>query len=161
MYEIDNAQMIEQETKDYNITNKIMTNIFQAYDCKISMKQMPIKSKIDAKMQVEKGNMSKKYVVEIKERNCEDNPEYLPMTCKKYCNVMEQVKDNETPLAVYLVNDSEYYIFDLNKIDLNKCEIKNWWIAKVQFTDKRQYDAIPTIFFPTNQCVYNGNYANN
>ncbi|MBQ3944239.1 MAG: hypothetical protein II670_01335, partial [Alphaproteobacteria bacterium] len=65
-------------------------------------------------------------------------------------------RENETPLVIYLVNDEEYFIFNLNKLDLNNITIKNWNIPKVQFTSKQEYEQQPTFFIPLNQSIYNG-----
>lgn len=151
----------EQENKDYSITKQIMTKIFKAYDATATLSQMPQFSHFDATMDVTKGNIFKQYTVEIKERNVTslEDLETLPLKVKKYCNIMSH-SNNKTPLVIYLVNGEEYYIFDLNKLDLNKVRIANWNIPKVQYSDKHQYEEQPTFFIPLNQSIYNGTYAN-
>ena len=156
----DRIKIEEQETKDFNITKKIMTLIFQAYGAKIDMKQTKPFSPYDANMTAEKKNLKKRYIVEIKERNYDGELETLPLKVKKYCSIMEQVED-QTPLVVYLCNDGQYYIFNLNRLDLNKVEIKNWNIPKVQYSDNHQYEKQPTFFLPITQSIYNGYYAHN
>ena len=158
-------QINAQEKKDFHITNKIMTQIFQIYGAKAKLDQMPPFSNYDANMNVTKGNnIKKQYTVEIKERNvpCLEDLESLPLKVKKYCNIKSH-SGNKTPLVIYLVNGEEYYIFDLNKLDLNKVEIRNWNIPKVQYSDKHIYEEQPTFFLPLNQSIYNGTfaYANN
>lgn len=157
-------QIDAQETKDFNITNNIMTKIFQAYNARATLTQMPQFSNYDATMQVTKGDTFRQYTVEIKERNvpCLEDLESLPLKVKKYCNIIKH-SENKTPLVIYLVNNEEYYIYDLNKLDLNKVEIRNWNIPKVQYSDKHQYEEQPTFFLPLNQSIYNGTfaYANN
>lgn len=155
----DRQRMEAQEWKDYTTTKKIMTNIFSAYDATFDMKPMPTYCYVDARMKAEKGGKSKSYTIEIKERNINGELETLPLKCKKYCNIMAETKENETPLAIYLVNDSEYYIFNLQKLDMNKVIIKNWNIPKVNFakiTEKMEYEETPTFFIPINQSIYNG-----
>lgn len=157
-------QINAQETKDFIITNNIMTKIFQAYQATTTLKQMPQFSHFDATMDVTKGEIKKLYTVEIKERNvpCLEDLETLPLKVKKYCNIKKH-SGNKTPLVIYLVNNEEYYIYDLNKLDLNKVIIANWNIPKVQYSDKHQYEEQPTFFLPLNQSIYNGTfaYANN
>ena len=157
-------QIQTQETKDFHITNKIMSQIFQTYDATATLKQMPQFSNYDATMEVSKGNIKRFYTVEIKERNVQslEDLETLPLKVKKYCNIKKNSED-KTPLVIYLVNGEEYYIFDLNKLDLNKVQIANWNIPKVQYSDKHQYEQQPTFFLPLNQSIYNGTfaYANN
>lgn len=152
---IDKPKMVEQENKDFITTQKIMQKIFAAYNKSAKLKQNPIYSPIDAQMVV---NNKKYYAVEIKERQ-QDMEIYntLPLKVSKYCNILESKGEDETPLIIYLVNNEEYYIFNLEKLDLNKCTICNWFINKVEFTQNQQKDKQPTIFMPINQCVYNGN----
>lgn len=157
-------QIEDQEQKDFIITNNIMTHIFQTYGATATLKQMQPFSHFDATMTVEKGETKKLYTVEIKERNVQslEDLESLPLKVKKYCNIKSH-SENKTPLVIYLVNGEEYYIFDLNKLDLNKVQIANWNIPKVQYSDKHQYEEQPTFFLPLNQSIYNGTfaYANN
>ena len=154
----------QQEIKDFNITLSIMKEIFNKYNAKIKMIPMPTYYHIDARMTVMKNNKSKNYVIEIKERNFNGKLEYLPMKCKKYINVMKQVKNGETPLAVYLVNDKDFYIYDLSKLDMNKVKMDNWKIPKVNFCDNTEYEETPCFFFPIEQTIYKGEikkeYAN-
>jgi len=154
----DREKIDIQERKDFNITNKIMTTIFQAYDARISMTQTKTYYPVDANMVVEKGKKRKKYKIEIKERNidCMEELETLPLKVKKYCNIMETINEDETPLIIYLVNNEQYFIFNLKKLDMNNIVIRNWNIPKVQYTTKHQYEQQPTFFIPINQCIYNG-----
>ena len=147
----------EQEKKDFKITQKIMNKIFNTYGATVEMTQTKQYSAYDAKMTVTK-NRKHKYTVEIKERNVDsiEEMETLPLKVKKYCSIMEKTKEDETPLAIYLVNNQEYFIFNLKDLDLNKLNLKNWFIAKKQFTDKRQFEEQPTFFIPVSFCKYNG-----
>ena len=147
----------EQEKKDFEITKKIMNKIFNTYGATVEMTQTQPFSAYDAKMTVTK-NRKHNYTVEIKERNVEDTEylETMPLKVKKYCSIMEKTKEDETPLAIYLVNNEEYFIFNIKDLDLNKLNLKNWFIAKKQFTDKRQFEEQPTFFIPISMCIYNG-----
>ena len=102
----------EQEKKDFIITQKIMNKIFNTYGATVEMTQTKQYSAYDAKMTVTK-NHKHKYTVEIKERNVDsiEEMETLPLKVKKYCSIMEKTKEDETPLAIYLVNNDEYFIF--------------------------------------------------
>ena len=50
----------------------------------------------------------------------------------------------------------QYFIFNLDKLDLNKCTIKNWLINKIEFCEGQQKEKQPTIFIPLEQAIYNG-----
>lgn len=146
-----------QEQLDFNITNKIMDNIFQEYGATATLTQMPLYHAYDATMDVTKGDIFKQYTVEIKERNVSsiDDLETLPLKVKKYCNIMSK-SGNKTPLVIYLVNGTEFYIYDLKKIDLNKVELRNWNIAITQYTQYKKYDEQPTFFFKIDEAVWKG-----
>jgi hypothetical protein len=151
---IDVEKMNLQEQKDFDVTKKIMTKIFAAYGCTPQMTKMDEYSPYDAKMAAKK----RKYHVEIKERNvpCIEDLETLPLKVKKYCNILENTPENVTPIIIYLVNDEKYYIFNLRHLDLNKVELRNWVIPKVNYTQKKEYDKVPTFFIPIQMAQYNG-----
>ena len=151
---IDKDKMEEQELKDFQTTEKIMHKIFKTYNKVAELKQNPIFSPIDACMIVDQ---KYKYAVEIKERfqNLEEFAT-LPLKVSKYCSIKENTPENAKPLIIYLLNDEQYFIFNLDKLDLNKCAIKNWLINKIEFCDGQQKEKQPTIFIPLEQAIYNG-----
>ena len=151
---IDKDKMEEQELKDFKTTEKIMHKIFKTYNKVAELKQNPIFSPIDACMIVDN---KFKYAVEIKERfqNLEEFAT-LPLKVSKYCSIKENKPEDAKPLIIYLLNDEQYFIFNLDKLDLNKCAIKNWLINKIEFCNGQQKEKQPTIFIPLEQAVYNG-----
>lgn len=156
--EIDVEKMELQEWKDYKTTERIMHQIFSAYGAEAQLAKEPTYYPVDASMLVEKGDTIKNYYkIEIKER-LTSYPYFdeLPLTVQKYCNVIDATPQGQTPLAVYLVNDTEYYIFNLNKIDFNKVKIQNWEINKVQYSNNTYKEKVPTFFIPLSQSIYNG-----
>lgn len=148
----------EQEQKDFNITERIMDKIFNTYGAQVEITPTSRYHAYDANMTVIKPNKRRKYTIEIKERNVDsiEDLETLPLKVKKYCNIMEKTKEDETPLIIYLVNNSNYYIFNLKALDLNNLNLRNWTIAKMQYSEKRQYEEQPTFFIPISSCIYNG-----
>lgn len=152
---IDEQKMNRQETYDFNTTKKIMTQIFTAYGYQPRFVKSEPYSVYDADMNVGK----KSYVVEIKDRQQNmDLYDTLPLTVQKYCNLTEVAEAKDaTPIVVYLLNNEEYYIFNLDKLCLCKCDIKNWYIYDVQFEkDVPVKKKKPTIFMPVRLCDYNG-----
>lgn len=154
-HKMDKQLMEYQEKRDYERTQAIMSDIFS--NCTLTMTQEPIYSHVDARMVVTKGKTTRHYTVEIKERQ-QDMDKYhtLPLTVKKYCNIKDETQPNEKPLVIYLLNGKYFYIFDLNSIDLNGCNIRNWSINKVEFTNNPEKEKQPTIFIPIEQAVFNG-----
>ena len=156
---INTEKMIQQETKDFKITKKIMKKIFSTYGVHVKLEQTSIYSPYDVLMTVTSGKkIIKKYAVEIKERN--QNLEVfdcLPLTCKKFIKVKDTAYKNYLcPIVIFLVNDEDYYIYDLNKLDLNNVELRNWNIKKVEYSLTSDLTPTPTFFLPLNQCIYNG-----
>ena len=153
---INKKQMDEQEQKDFDTTEKIMKQIFTSYNATAELNKTRSFAPVDAYMNVKKGKKEKWYSVEIKERKQNmDIYDTLPLKISKYINVMEASK-GITPLVIYLLNDEEYYIFNLNEIDLNKVKIKLWNIAKVQYCEKQEFEEKPTFFIPITMAKYNG-----
>lgn len=153
---INKKQMDEQEQKDFDTTEKIMKQIFTSYHATAQLNKNESYAPVDAYMNVKKGEINKWYSIEIKERKQDmDIYDTLPLKVSKYINIMEASK-GITPLVIYLLNNEEYYIFDLNNIDLNKVEIKLWNIAKVQYCEKQEYEQKPTFFIPITMAKYNG-----
>lgn len=154
---MDKNRMEEQELKDFRTTERIMKNIFKTYNKVAELKKNPNYSPIDASMIVDGKH---KYAVEIKERfqNLEDYAT-LPLKVSKYCSIKENTPSDAKPLIIYLLNEEEYFIFNLDKLDLNKCSIKNWYINKVEFSANQQKEKQPVIFIPIEQAIYNGIYT--
>ena len=148
--------MDEQEQKDFDTTERIMKQIFTSYNATAELNKNESFAPVDAYMNVKKGKKEKWYSVEIKERKQDmDIYDTLPLKVSKYINVMEASK-GITPLVIYLLNDEEYYIFNLNDIDLNKVKLKLWNIAKVQYCEKQEFEEKPTFFIPISMAKYNG-----
>lgn len=153
---IDDEKTDKQELKDYEITVKILTRLFNKYNPQFYM--MAKGNVFDAKMYfIDKRNEVYRYHIEIKSRKQNmDIYDTLPLTVQKYCNLKESCKLGEKAIYVSLLNDDEYYIFDLNKIDMNKVIIKNWYINDIEYSDNPTKKKIPTMFIPITEAVNNG-----
>ena len=153
---IDNEKTDIQELKDYQMTVKILSKLFKAYEPNFSM--MAKGCVFDAKMYfTDDKNELYRYHIEIKSRR-QNMEEYdtLPLTVQKYCNIIESCKLGEKPIYISIVNDEEYYIFDLSRIDMNKVMIKNWYINDIEYSDYPTKKKIPTMFIPITESVNNG-----
>lgn len=145
-----------QELKDYQTTVKILSRIFKKYNPQFS--RMAKGCVFDAKMYfTDNNNEVYRYNIEIKSRkqNMEDY-DTLPLTVAKYCNVKESCKLGEKPIYLSIVNEEEYYIFDLSKLDMNKVKIKNWLINDIEYSNNPTKKKIPTMFIPVTEAVNNG-----
>lgn len=156
MNTIDNEKTDAQELKDYQMTVKILTRLFKKYDPQFTM--MARGNVFDAKMYFISDNREVyRYNIEIKSRK-QNMEEYdtLPLTVQKYCNLLESCKMGEKAIYISLVNEEEYYIFDLRKIDMNNVKIRNWYINDIEYSDNPVKKKIPTMFIPTSECVKQG-----
>lgn len=154
----DTERIRKQEDIDYNTTKSILSNIFNRWNT--SFTQTPEFSPSDMRFQVQKDNSSFKYNVEIKTRNQDMNRyKTLPLKMSKYCRLLADTKHDEKLIYVVLVNGEEYYIFDLDKVDLNQCEFKNWKIQKQEYNvNGSAYEEVPAMFIPINQIIFKGKY---
>lgn len=153
---IDNEKTDKQELKDYQNTVKILSQLFKKYNPQFS--RMAKGCVFDAKMYfITNDNEVYRYNIEIKSRK-QNMEEYdtLPLTVQKYCNIIESCKLGEKPIYISIVNDEEYYIFDLSRIDMNKVTIKNWYINDIEYSDNPVKKKIPTMFIPVTEAVNNG-----
>ena len=159
---IDKKEMELQEEYDFQTTSLIMKDLYSKYDATYSIEKMPTYSTVDATMSVSKGAIKNHYFVEIKSRyvNNEEYKKTMPITVEKFLRVKESSMD-ATPLIIYLLNNKQYYIFNLNKIDLNKVEIKLWKIEKIQYSETSKKEEIPTIFLPVDMAVCTGDIPKN
>lgn len=145
-----------QELKDYTTTVKILSRIFKKYNPQFS--RMAKGCVFDAKMYfIDNNNEVYRYNIEIKSRK-QNMEEYdtLPLTVAKYCNVKESCKLGEKPIYISIVNEEEYYIFDLDKLDMNNAKIRNWYINDIEYSNNPTKKKIPTMFIPVTEAVNNG-----
>lgn len=153
---IDNEKTDIQELKDYQMTVKILSRLFKKYNPQFS--RMAKGCVFDAKMYfITNDNEVYRYNIEIKSRK-QNMEEYdtLPLTVQKYCNVKEACKLGEKAIYLSIVNEEEYYIFDIDKLDMNKVKIKNWYINDIEYSDSPTKKKIPTLFIPVTEAVNNG-----
>ena len=136
--------MMGFESHDFKVFSKAIRDVYRRYDPYIWA--TPPKSISDARMTLAR----RKFNVEIKSRTQSKSYGTLPITVKKYCNLKDNTFPDETLLYAVILNEEELYIFDLNKIDLGKCILRNWNINEVEFpavgepVKKKQ----PTLFIP-------------
>lgn len=156
MNTINDQKADEQELKDYQMTVAILSKLFKKYNPQFS--RMAKGCVFDAKMYfIDNNNEVYRYNIEIKSRK-QNMEEYdtLPLTVAKYCNVKESCKLGEKPIYISLVNGEEYYIFDLDKLDMNNVTIKNWYINDIEYSNNPTKKKIPTMFIPVTESVNNG-----
>lgn len=156
MNTINDQKADEQELKDYQNTVKILSRLFKKYNPQFS--RMAKGCVFDAKMYfITNDNEVYRYNIEIKSRK-QNMEEYdtLPLTVQKYCNVKEACKLGEKAIYLSIVNEEEYYIFDIDKLDMNKVKIKNWYINDIEYSDSPTKKKIPTLFIPVTEAVNNG-----
>lgn len=153
------TQIEKQELKDFQTTVKIMYHVFRKEGRKLDFYKQPQGSVYDMKMLV---NEKYRYHIEVKERK-QNMEKYntLPLSVAKYCNIKDTLTNYKKPakgIYISLLNGNEYYIFDIEKLDLNACNIRNWAINDVEYSDCPTVVQVPTIFIPIKQAVAHGKY---
>lgn len=158
----DTERIRMQEEKDYNITKDIMETLW--CDWTTSFTPMPEFSPSDMRFTAKKdGKLDRHFNVEIKSRN-QDMSKYdsFPLTARKLKRLKKDTQPDERLIYVVLLNDSEYFIYDLYMVDWDDVELRDWRIRKQEYTiDGSDYEVTPTYFIPSYQAIKHGSYANN
>lgn len=154
----DAQRIMEQENKDYIQTRQIMTILFGNWTT--TFQQMDEFSPSDMRFTATRGERERKYNVEIKSRN-QDMTKYdtLPLTQRKLQRLRKDTAFDERLIFVVLVNESEYFIYDLYMLDFNEIELRDWHVKKQEYNiNGSDYEDVPTYFIPTDKAVKHGYY---
>lgn len=156
-FDINNPKIIEKEKRDYETAKKIFTKIFSKYQLQFERMESASVSDMRFKVHHPSGEITF-FNCEIKTRNCNiEDCEGLPLTVNKYCNLKDDTKQWERLIYISLVNDDEYFIYDLDKVNWNKVICRHWYINDIEYTKENQIKKkIPTFFFPISESCYNG-----
>lgn len=142
-------KIIPQEDTDFENAKNVFNSILNGFD--VTYTQTGLFDPTDMRFSYEaNATTTRKFNVEIKTRNDNGTRIELPLKVVKYCDMLEDTLPDEKLLYIQLVNDYEYYIFDLSSMDWNKVPVRNWWIYDYQYADEdnRKKVKTPTYFFP-------------
>lgn len=142
-------KIIPQENGDFETAKAVFNSILNGFD--VTYTQTGLFDPTDMRFSYEaNATTTRKFNVEIKTRNDNGTRTELPLKVVKYCDMLEDTQPDEKLLYIQLVNDYEYYIFDLSSMDWNKVPVRNWWIYDYQYADEdnRKKVKTPTYFFP-------------
>lgn len=147
----------KQEEEDYHIANAILKSIFQPF--KPLTEKMPSKSSYDMRLSAFTNQSTHIYAIELKSRK-QDITKYktLPITARKLCNLMKARREGDKLIYMVLLNNEEYYIFDLDTIQLPLTSMAFWNIKKVEMDDDSIKEPTPTIFLPIDKAIMRGKY---
>lgn len=148
----------KQEEQDFRIANAILKSIFQPF--KPLTEKMPSKSTYDMRLSAFTNQSTHIYAIELKSRK-QDITKYttLPITVRKLCNMQKARREGDKLIYMILLNNEEYYIFDLDTIQLPLSSIAFWNIKKVQFDDASLQEETPTIFLPIEKAIIRGHFT--
>lgn len=148
----------KQEEQDFRIANAILKSIFQPFQP--LTEKMPSKSTYDMRLSAFTNQSMHVYAIELKSRK-QDITKYktLPITVRKLCNMQKASREGDKLIYMVLLNNDEYYIFDLDTIQLPLTSIAYWNVKKVQFDDTSLQEETPTIFLPINMAITHGKYT--
>ena len=148
----------KQEEQDFRIANAILKSIFQTF--KPLTEKLPSKSNYDMRLSAFTNQSTHIYAIELKSRK-QDLTKYttLPITVRKLCNMQKARMEGEKLIYMVLLNNEEYYIFDLDNIQLQLSSIAFWNIKKVEMDDDSIKEPTPTIFLPIEKAIIHGKFT--
>lgn len=147
----------KQEEQDFRIANAILHNIFQPFQP--LTEKMPSKSNYDMRMSAFTNQSMHVYAIELKSRK-QDITKYttLPITVRKLCNMQKARREGDKLIYMVLLNNEEYFIFDLDTIQVPLTSIAFWNVKKVEMDDDSIKEPTPTIFLPLDKAIIRGKY---
>ena len=147
----------KQEEQDFRLANAILHTLFQPFQP--LTEKMPSKSNYDMRLSAFTNQSTHIYAIELKSRK-QDLSKYktMPITVRKLCNMQKARKEGEKLIYMVLLNNEEYYIFDLDTIQVPLTSIAFWNIKKVEMDDDSIKEETPTIFIPINRAIIHGKY---
>lgn len=147
----------KQEEQDFRIANAILKSIFQPFQP--LTEKMQSKSTYDMRLSAFTNQSTHIYAIELKSRK-QDITKFktLPITVRKLCNMQKARMEGDKLIYMVLLNNEEYYIFDLDTIQVPLTSIAFWNIKKVQFDYASLQEETLTIFLPINKATIHGKY---
>ena len=148
----------KQEEQDFRIANAILKSIFQRFQP--LTEKMPSKSVYDMRLSAFTNQSMHVYAIELKSRT-QDLSKYttLPITVRKLCNMQKARREGDKLIYMVLLNESDYFIFDLDTIQVPLSLIAYWNIKKVEMDDDSIKEPTQTIFLPINRAIIHGKYT--
>lgn len=148
----------KQEEQDFIIANAILHTIFQPFQP--LTEKMPSKSAYDMRLSAFTNQSMHVYAIELKSRT-QDLSKYttLPITVRKLCNMQKARREGDKLIYMVLLNNEEYYIFDLDTIQVPLSLIAYWNIKKVQFDNASLQEETPTIFLTLDKAITHGKFT--
>ena len=148
----------KQEEQDFRIANAILHTIFKPF--KPLTEKMPSKSNYDMRLSAFTNQSTYIYAIELKSRK-QDITKYptLPITVRKLCNMQKARREGDKLIYMVLLNNEEYYIFDLDNIQVPLTSIDFWNIKKVQFDNASLQEETPTIFLTLDKAITHGKFT--
>lgn len=147
----------KQEEQDFIIANAILHNIFQPFQP--ITEKMQSKSNYDMRLSAFTDQSTHIYAIELKSRK-QDITKYttLPITVRKLCNMHKARREGDKLIYMVLLNNEEYFIFDLDTIQVPLTSIAFWNVKKVEMDDDSIKEPTPTIFLPLDKAIIRGKY---
>ena len=148
----------KQEEQDFRIANAILHNIFQPFQP--ITEKMQSKSNYDMRLSAFTNQSTHVYAIELKSRK-QDLTKYttLPITVRKLCNMQKARREGDKLIYMVLLNNEEYFIFDLDTIQVPLTSIAFWNVKKVEMDDDSIKEPTPTIFLPLDKAIIHGKFT--
>ena len=121
---------------------------------------MQSKSNYDMRLSAFTNQSTHVYAIELKSRK-QDITKYttLPITVRKLCNMQKARREGDKLIYMVLLNNEEYFIFDLDTIQVPLTSIAFWNVKKVEMDDDSIKEPTPTIFLPLDKAIIHGKFT--
>lgn len=136
----------QQEEKDRFVANKVLNKVFTNKNLLIYPTERTCP--VDLKCFVN----NRPFNVEIKERLKDEKTLQLYPTAElkvaKYKRMREETPKGTALIYMVLLNEEKALMFNLDKIDWNQVQMKDWWIKRKQVDANSDWVKTPTYFIP-------------
>ena len=146
-HEIKQKRINKQEDIDFDNTKKVFTEILNGDD--VTFTQTALLAATDMRFEATSSSgHTRKFNVEIKTSNQDmDKYDNHLLKVSKFCDMREDTKPDEKLLYVVLSHDTEYFIYDLDKIDWNQVWCNNLYVNDYEFNPSEHQKKVKTPYF--------------
>lgn len=148
------SDMERQESKDYRESLEVFDELLSGRMWELT--PAPMLCVFDGVLTVG----GKKFLVEWKDRRQSEKFDNYPILLSKYDNLMRAQRRERADGVLYLMlNSGKYTLYRLDKVNINACPIRDWYIKKYELSDDTHREPQTAIFLPKSLAVCTGNYT--
>ncbi len=166
--EAHRARMEKQEIYDFNMAKKALTGLYEGTDLNLTFIKTPPFTPVDMFFKVEdttkkdeRNDRPLTYAAafEIKETKSYEGEPVLFLKLEKLFN-MRAAANGHPLFAFFIVDGSEWYIFDLNNVQINLSDICYKPIRVCYFDASAYSQEVPIFYLRPEQALLRGEFEN-